>query len=79
MEPIFKSRLALWGWLLVTAGVQPALAEEAAENAAAQRLVDVNEYFVRGNTVLDARQIERAVEPFLGPGKTLADVEKALA
>ena len=52
MEPIFKSRLALWGWLLVTAGAQPALAEEAANNAAAQRLVDVNEYFVRGNTVL---------------------------
>ncbi|KAG1255470.1 hypothetical protein G6F68_010354 [Rhizopus microsporus] len=39
--------------------------------------VNINEYIVRGNTVLDPRQIERAVEPFLGPGKTLADVEKA--
>lgn len=77
MEPIFKSRLALWGWLLVTAGVQPALAEEATENAAAQRLVDVNEYFVRGNTVLDARAIEEAVYPFLGPQKGMNDIEGA--
>ena len=77
MEPIFKSRLALWGWLLVTAGAQPAFADEAAENAAPQRLVDVNEYFVRGNTVLDARAIEEAVYPFLGPQKALSDIEGA--
>jgi transposase len=48
VDQIFTSRLALWGWLLVTVGAQPAFAEEAAENAAPQRLVDVNEYFVRG-------------------------------
>ena len=77
MEQIFTSRLALWGWLLVTAGMQPALAEEAGESAATQRLVDVNEYFVRGNTVLDARAIEEAVYPFLGPQKALADIEGA--
>lgn len=51
----------------------PALAQDAAPAPT----VNINEYIVRGNTVLDARQIERAVEPFLGPGKTLADVEKA--
>ena len=77
MEQIFTSRLALWGWLLVTAGAQPAFAEEAAQGAAPQRLVDVNEYFVRGNTVLDARAIEEAVYPFLGPQKALSDIEGA--
>ncbi|OUL12627.1 hypothetical protein B0X78_10955 [bacterium AM6] len=48
-----------------------------AQDTAPAPTVNINEYIVRGNTVLDARQIERAVEPFLGPGKTLADVEKA--
>jgi len=47
-----------------------------AQEAAPAPSVNINEYIVRGNTVLDPRQIERAVEPFLGPGKTLADVEK---
>ncbi len=48
-----------------------------AQEAAPAPSVNINEYIVRGNTVLDPRDIERAVEPFLGPGKTLADVEKA--
>ncbi|MGJ7615990.1 ShlB/FhaC/HecB family hemolysin secretion/activation protein [Variovorax sp. GB4P3] len=43
----------------------------------AQRKVDIAEYIVRGNTVLDARAIERAVTPFLGPERTLKDVEAA--
>lgn len=42
-----------------------------------QRKVDIAEYIVRGNTVLDARAIERAVTPFLGPERTLSDVEAA--
>ncbi|WP_370527761.1 ShlB/FhaC/HecB family hemolysin secretion/activation protein [Comamonas sp. Tr-654] len=41
------------------------------------QVVDVLEYIVRGNTVLDARSIESAVSPFLGPGKTLKDIEAA--
>ncbi|MEW2874902.1 POTRA domain-containing protein, partial [Pseudomonas aeruginosa] len=48
-----------------------------AQEAAPAPSVNINEYIVRGNTVLDPRQIERVVEPFLGPGRTLADVEKA--
>ncbi|MGF6330376.1 hemolysin activation/secretion protein [Pseudomonas sp. BS3782 TE3695] len=76
MEHLFKSRLALWGWLLVAAGVQPVFADET-ETAAPTKRVDVNEYFVRGNTVLDARAIEEAVYPFLGPQKTLNDIEGA--
>lgn len=44
--------------------------------APAQR-VNINEYIVRGNTVLTSREIESAVYPFLGPQRTLADVEGA--
>jgi hemolysin activation/secretion protein len=38
---------------------------------------DVMEFRVIGNSVLDNRAIERAVYPFLGPHKTLQDVQKA--
>lgn len=55
-----------------------AAAEAATTEAAApERTVDVLEYVVRGNTVLDVRAIERAVTPFLGPRKTLQDLEAA--
>ena len=49
----------------------------AAPVAAPERQVTIEEYLVRGNTVLDARAIEAAVTPFLGPGRTLKDVEGA--
>lgn len=39
--------------------------------------VTINEYIVRGNSVLNEREIERAVYPFLGPKRTLADVGSA--
>ncbi|MFT4172323.1 MAG: ShlB/FhaC/HecB family hemolysin secretion/activation protein [Rhodocyclaceae bacterium] len=58
---------------LAPAQTQP----EAAGAGQAVREVDVFEYIVRGNTVLDARSIERAVTPFLGPHKTLKDIEDA--
>jgi len=49
-----------------------------AETAAADtREVNVDEYIVRGNTVLDLRDIERAVTPFLGPRRTMKDIEAA--
>ncbi|CAI0927480.1 Heme/hemopexin transporter protein huxB precursor [Serratia entomophila] len=54
---------------------QSAGAEQA--SAAASPQVNINEYIVRGNTVLSAREIEKAVYPFLGPQRTLADVEGA--
>ncbi|VVD81183.1 membrane protein [Pandoraea iniqua] len=51
---------------------------QAKENAAdAQKPVNINEYVVRGNTVLDVRTIEKAVTPYLGPNRTLADIEAA--
>ena len=40
---------------------------------------DLAEFAVEGNTVLPAIEIERAVYPWLGPDKTLADIEKARA
>lgn len=48
-----------------------------AQEPGAERHVDINEYIVRGNTVLDVRSIEKAVTPFLGPGRTLKDMEGA--
>ncbi|CDH72846.1 hypothetical protein P38_4638 [Pseudomonas aeruginosa MH38] len=50
-------------------------ARPAAAGAETQRLVDINEYVVRGNTVLDNRAIEAAVYPFLGPQRSLGDIE----
>jgi hemolysin activation/secretion protein len=38
---------------------------------------DIREYRISGNTLLDTRQIERAVYPFLGPRSSIADVEAA--
>lgn len=49
----------------------------AAEPAAGQTPFDVLEYRVLGNTTLPPVEIERAVYPYLGPGKTFNDVESA--
>lgn len=38
---------------------------------------DIFEYVVEGNSVLPVIDVERAVYPHLGPGKTLADIERA--
>lgn len=40
---------------------------------------DVFEFEVQGNSVLPVVAVERAVYPFLGPGRTIEDVEKARA
>ncbi|MDR2638110.1 MAG: hypothetical protein LBB55_07210 [Zoogloeaceae bacterium] len=47
------------------------------DDAMPVRKVTINEFIVRGNTVLDARAIERAVTPHLGPDRTPQDVEAA--
>jgi len=49
-----------------------------AEQAAPAR-VDILNYRVEGNSVLPRIEIERAVYPFLGPGRTTDDVERARA
>ncbi|HZX78187.1 ShlB/FhaC/HecB family hemolysin secretion/activation protein [Lysobacter sp.] len=55
----------------------PAADAPAPADAGDDRRVDINEYIVRGNTVLDGRSIERAVTPFLGPQRTMKDIEAA--
>ncbi|WP_083384662.1 ShlB/FhaC/HecB family hemolysin secretion/activation protein [Cupriavidus sp. USMAHM13] len=52
-------------------------AGKAAAGAAAERKVNINEYIVRGNTALDVRTIEKAVTPYLGPNRSLKDIEAA--
>lgn len=47
--------------------------------AADDNAFDVMEYRILGNTVLSVKTIERAVMPYLGPHKTIKDVEKARA
>ncbi|WP_158622714.1 ShlB/FhaC/HecB family hemolysin secretion/activation protein [Aquabacterium soli] len=40
---------------------------------------DVYEYVIEGNTVLPSSVVERAVTPFMGPGRRFADLEQARA
>jgi len=58
-------------------------ADESATNPAPQpaatETFDVMEYRVLGNSVLPASEIERAVYPYLGNGKSFTDVESARA
>jgi len=49
----------------------------ASAATAAVEMFDVREYRVRGNTRLPVRDVEKTVYPFLGPGKTIDDVEAA--
>lgn len=61
-----------------TASAQaPATPPAAVASSDASRKVDVVEYIVRGNTALDVRDIEAAVTPFLGPERTMKDIEGA--
>tara|TARA_R110001606_G_scaffold81584_1_gene187539 strand:+ start:310 stop:2082 length:1773 start_codon:yes stop_codon:yes gene_type:complete len=56
---------------------QPLAAESPPMATAKPARVTISEYIVRGNTVLGTREIEKAVYPYLGPDKTLADVQGA--
>ncbi|MEQ8659511.1 MAG: POTRA domain-containing protein, partial [Gammaproteobacteria bacterium] len=63
-------------------GVSPAAQVDSESDAAVEAEAetprfDVWEYQVEGNTLLEATQIERAVYPFLGPERTIDDVEDA--
>jgi hemolysin activation/secretion protein len=54
-------------------------ARTAAAQAPAVRLFDVDEVQVEGNTVLPVPTIEHLLLPYAGPGKSLAEMEKARA
>ncbi|CAM2152342.1 Hemolysin activation/secretion protein [Pararobbsia alpina] len=58
---------------------QPASAQQAASvggpnGAENPSTVDINEFIVRGNSMLKPIDIEKAVYPFEGPGRTMKDV-----
>ena len=55
----------------------PASAQAAQAAAPSEPPFDVLEYRVLGNSVLPVTEVERAVYPFLGEQKTIADVESA--
>jgi hemolysin activation/secretion protein len=59
----------------------PARANEPASPAgpARPRTLDILEFQVEGSTALPDDDLERAVSPYLGPGRSLEDVEKARA
>lgn len=59
--------------------VLAAAAARADEAPAAAPRFAVLEYQIEGNTVLQPVAIERAVTPFLGPGRSLADIQAARA
>ncbi|MBL7252537.1 ShlB/FhaC/HecB family hemolysin secretion/activation protein [Alloalcanivorax marinus] len=62
-------------WLFILLLLSPPLAAQEA----ATTTVTIREYIVRGNTVLDNRAIEKAVYPYLGPDRTLSDIQSARA
>lgn len=76
LRPLAALLLGVVAFLPAAAqSAEPATATTATANA--DKSFDVYEYRVLGNTVLPVRDVERAVYPYLGDHKTLADVEAA--
>jgi hemolysin activation/secretion protein len=61
------------------AATPPTTPVSAGVAAAPVRKFDINEIDVEGNTVLDEATIDIAIEPFVGPDKTMADIDGARA
>ena len=72
---ILAGLTATMGEVVAAGSADPANALQP--EASAGPPFDVLEYQVMGNSVLTAVAIERAVTPFLGPGRTIKDVERA--
>jgi len=72
---------SLAGWLiaLTIAGGPMAAHAQAPAGAAEGAPIDVFEFAVEGNSVLPVTAIENAVTPFLGPKRSLQDLESARA
>lgn len=69
-------RIALTGFALLSGNI--AAGQEGPESGeGAQASFNIWEFRVAGNSLLDSRQIERTVYPYLGPGKSIDDVEGA--
>lgn len=86
LPEIIRPRQVPKRWLLLVGAVAsiglaaagPAWAQGAAASAD-ERRVDINEYDVSGNTLLPVIEVQKAVYPFEGPGRTVGDTEKARA
>jgi hemolysin activation/secretion protein len=81
-----RARAASWfAAAVMLAACQPARAEGPAGPpadppvAAEARSLDVNEFRVSGVTRLPTLEVEKVLTPFLGPGRSLEDVERARA
>src|SRR6185295_4225589 len=70
-------RRAIAIFMVAIAGAPFAAAAEGPADAAPAAKFDVMEFRVLGNTVLPPVDIERAVYPYLGPGKSIDDVQAA--
>ncbi len=73
-----RSRRGAWCAMLAASFVPALVAQEGAAPASEVRLF-VREIRVQGATVLPAAEVQRAIYPYLGPGRTLDDVESARA
>jgi hemolysin activation/secretion protein len=70
---------AAWPACLFAAALFAGAGAAAAATPASATAIEIDEFRVEGNTVLDPRAIEETVYPFLGPGRTATDVEHARA
>ena len=81
LRTLSSALLCLGGLVLAQtqaqAQAQAQPAAPAGQAAADSARFDVLEFEVEGNTMLDARVVERALLPHMGPQRTLADVEAA--
>ena len=64
-------------WLLAATGAMAQTQTPATGAATANPRFDIQEYRVLGNSVLPIKDVERAVYPYLGPTRSIADVESA--
>lgn len=71
--------MSLTALLLAIGAANTAKAQDVNETAAPAATFEIRAFAVRGNTVLPADAVERAIYPFTGPGKTSEDVEAARA
>jgi hemolysin activation/secretion protein len=63
--------------LIALALAFPLAAQTRQQAAPAPSSFQVNEYLVRGNTLLQPEDIESSVDPYLGPGRSMNDVHVA--
>ncbi|HEX7853765.1 MAG TPA: ShlB/FhaC/HecB family hemolysin secretion/activation protein [Sphingobium sp.] len=74
---VLAATLAMGAPMAAQAQMANSGAVSSADQPTAQ--FDIRAFQVRGNTVLSPDKVERAVYPFMGPGRSEADVESARA